>query len=550
MDQPGRPRRSKLTSYVMENKFVSVMFVLNYLVMLSALATAYNVELTWVALPFAAMIVGLLIGGLGVFAGIFVFSALLMLFYAVSRTKHNLSDFGVVYSDLHLIDRNIFDVILIDWRAQLLAAGFVLVFGLQAMFIARLSNPGRRGLLFGGVLALFGAALVPASLAEIERARAVNEDVLSTWVVGAVPSMATFVNSATAAKLSMRMTPRADWASQAEREIGQFVLTSSAGRKVNLFMVFFESTFDPARVGMEQIKLDQSEILRPAGGAHGPLLVPIFGGGSWLSEFAIMTGQTAWAFGPNAYNLNLLLEGRFRSSNVDGLRLANFSMNVVYPYPGYFLHAESLYGPLGVGFSSPTDQQLVEFMPAFDDDLLYDRTLKLMDDSRPNFKYVVTMLNHGPHDLQNPIQDYIGKHREQERKFLKFKSKIAERYPGHENYFLAFGDHQPYFAKAHELPKKLRRTTFWSLSCVGECRRMDAFPALPRELGIEFLVGLVLDGLGLPTGQVFDLHKQVLKRGCTSLEFNCRREDAHAFNWIFARLFLKEGTLEAQASVE
>jgi hypothetical protein len=70
----------------------------------------------------------------------------------------------------------------------------------------------------------------------------------------------------------------------------------------DIIVIQHESIFDPRLFGLPVEPIVEA-FLSPKNGLYGSLNVDIFGGGSWQSEFSLLTGLSSASFGSNAYFL-------------------------------------------------------------------------------------------------------------------------------------------------------------------------------------------------------------------------------------------------------
>ena len=81
----------------------------------------------------------------------------------------------------------------------------------------------------------------------------------------------------------------------------------------DIIVIQHESIFDPRIFGLP-VEPTVEAFLSPENGLHGILNVDIFGGGSWQSEFSLLTGLSSASFGSNAYHLFKQGAGRFHNA--------------------------------------------------------------------------------------------------------------------------------------------------------------------------------------------------------------------------------------------
>lgn len=81
----------------------------------------------------------------------------------------------------------------------------------------------------------------------------------------------------------------------------------------DIIVIQHESIFDPRIFGLP-VEPTVQAFLSPDNGLHGILNVDIFGGGSWQSEFSLLTGLSSASFGSNSYHLFKQGAGRFHNA--------------------------------------------------------------------------------------------------------------------------------------------------------------------------------------------------------------------------------------------
>ena len=277
-----------------------------------------------------------------------------------------------------------------------------------------------------------------------------------------------------------------------------------------------------------------SEIITPERGKWGKLYSPIYGGGSWLAEFSLVTGQSPFAFGADAFVLQYLLAGRLQTSLSKRASDSGFVSSVIYPVSGHFINAKNFYEGLGFNFYNTND--ISKHRWTLDDNILFDKTAEVIKGNERNLIFMVTMENHGPHDLLDPFSDYFRRLQIQSGKLVSFKKYLNRHYIDYENYIVSYGDHQPAFTRSYLKDKLDRHTTFWSIDCIGNCKRFAQMEFPGKNFGLEFLATVVTSRLdAMPEDGVARAHKLVMSNGCMSLQFACSREWRNTFNWIYAK---------------
>jgi phosphoglycerol transferase MdoB-like AlkP superfamily enzyme len=312
----------------------------------------------------------------------------------------------------------------------------------------------------------------------------------------------------------------------------------------DIIVIQHESTFDPRLFGLPVEPLVEA-FLSPQDGCHGRLNVDIFGGGSWQSEFSLLTGLSSASFGSNAYFLFKRGAGRFHNSLPAALTALGYRTMLTSSCRRGFLNYDQFYRSIGISERIFTD----DFDPPFDvdrfeathsDALFLDAALdvhmkRMADDPAPRFLYALTNFNHGPHSrrLVAPGQfeaerafakanladahyaEYYARLAETAATWTRLKSELAARFPGRPMLIVHYGDHQPVMSRRIEaklkLPQDPRRQfrTFYAIESLN--RRSDRLiPGRGPDLDIAFLGTVALQQAGLPLDQIFATRASLL----------------------------------------
>jgi Sulfatase len=175
----------------------------------------------------------------------------------------------------------------------------------------------------------------------------------------------------------------------------------------DIIVIQHESIFDPRIFGLPVEPIVEA-FLSPADGQYGRLNVDIFGGGSWQSEFSLLTGLSSASFGSSAYYIFKKGAGRFHSSLPDSLASLGYRTTLTSSCRRSFLNYDEFYSSIGINerifiddFPPPFDIRRFE---ATNSDALFLETVidahikRIVDDPTPRFLYVLTNFNHGPHN--------------------------------------------------------------------------------------------------------------------------------------------------------
>ncbi|MEZ5485267.1 MAG: sulfatase-like hydrolase/transferase [Lysobacteraceae bacterium] len=168
----------------------------------------------------------------------------------------------------------------------------------------------------------------------------------------------------------------------------------------DIVVVQSEAMFDPAILDDPQFDAELPEFRRLAArGLHGRLTVPTYGGGTIRTEFEVLTGYPMDAFPgvqwPYFGLVNRPLPGWPRQLESLGYRSL-----LIHPYERSFWNRDSAARLLGFTellferdgpFANPARRG-----PYVSDDFLYEASLSLLGNDRPQFEFVVTIENHAP----------------------------------------------------------------------------------------------------------------------------------------------------------
>ena len=335
----------------------------------------------------------------------------------------------------------------------------------------------------------------------------------------------------------------------------------------DIVVVLEESTFDPRTLQACTIPECTVPMLQADAHTrtHGPLRVHTYGGGTWTSEFALLSGLPTPMFGPAGLYAPFNLAHRIGPTLPKALHAQGYRTIAVYPMPGSFVNAQRAYASYGFDEFHDTS----EFESAWEspDDVIVDEFEKVYSEARarteqPLFFMVLTMRQHGPHadpyeKLDAPfdkplfaaldehrglaLSNYLARLRGSDRALRRLRDHIFAR--GRPVLLAHFGDHQPSFdGLLADMPRTadaqrfadLHRVTYFSLSTNDASSTPEhVYPVL--DLG--FLGGLILDTANLPKDAFFEANARLRER-CEGRYLDCADhavlESYEAF--IFGRL--------------
>ncbi|MEQ1650806.1 MAG: sulfatase-like hydrolase/transferase, partial [Hyphomicrobiaceae bacterium] len=284
----------------------------------------------------------------------------------------------------------------------------------------------------------------------------------------------------------------------------------------DIIVIQHESVFDPRLYGLT-IGSEIEAFLSPPNGLSGALKVGIYGGGSWQSEFSVLTGLASAAFGPDAYFIFKKGAGRFHHSLPHSLSALGYKTMLVASCRRNFMSYDAFYRSIGMDecvfsddLSPPFDVDHFEqtytdaiFLPAAIEAI----TKRLSHDQSPRFLYALTNFNHGPHGRgatfddcsevaralahqQSPdpqYVDYYARLTETAANWRATKVRLLAENPGRAMLIVHYGDHQPVMTRRLERGDKLE---------LAARRQFQTFYAI-EGLNYEMDRSLILNGANL-----------------------------------------------------
>ena len=343
--------------------------------------------------------------------------------------------------------------------------------------------------------------------------------------------------------------------------------------KPDVVAILEESTFDPRILKActlpecKRRMFDADKYTR----AHGLLTVHTFGGGTWTSEFAVLTGLAHTLFGAAGLYAPYNLAPRVDHTLPRMLRAAGYRAIAIYPMTGDFLNARNAYDyygfdafydgtEYGLGWTSHDADLLEVFERVYADE-------KRVHPDTPLFVFMLTLHQHGPHmtplaELPPPYDKPLFPGRFKPKALDEWLNMNLGNYLerlGQSDAMLAdlekflldgqhpavlahFGDHQPSFDGAiNEIPKDVPKeagpiahwVTYYMIKSNFPVRQRYDYPVLD----ISFLGSLVLDVAGVPKDAYYQANT-LLRERCKGRYLDCKDTKlvASYHDYIFATL--------------
>lgn len=318
----------------------------------------------------------------------------------------------------------------------------------------------------------------------------------------------------------------------------------------DIVQVLEESTFDPSiftACGAPECRRPMFQADARTRGT-GVLRTHTFGGGTWVSEFATLTGMPQDIFGPGGMYAPYVLAPHIHDALAMQLHRLGYLTIAIYPTEGSFINGRNAYASYGFDHLYDVNELKLEEWEETDKQMfdaakrVYDKVKK---PGQPVFVMILTINQHGPHDdlplaqLPPPFNRGLltGLSPAATINFSAYLSRLHDSdvaMRGLEHDFLDraeptvlvhFGDHQPSFEgmirpMARTLPVALQPyrdyLTYYMLKSNFAGEPLPSYPMMD----IAFLPSMVLQAAGLPKDAYFSALHQLRTR-CNGLYDDC-----------------------------
>jgi len=337
-------------------------------------------------------------------------------------------------------------------------------------------------------------------------------------------------------------------------------------RYPDIVAVLEESTFDPRILEICTLPVCKRSMFVPdrRTQASGYLNVHTWGGGTWTSEFALLTGLNNYTFGEAGLYAPYNLAPRVNYSLPKLLKSAGYRIVTLYPMSGNFINARNAYEnygfdafyqatDYGLQWESP-DQELFEIF-----NKVYEKEKKIAGD-QPLFIFMLTLRQHGPHmkplkTLPAPynqplfpqlsdwlnlnLSNYLYRLEQSDIAMAALEKKLLQR--DQSTVLLHFGDHQPSFDGAianlkKNVPSQIKNSryvTYYMLKTNFILPKEYDYPVLD----ISFLGGLLIEVADVTQDKFFQANSLMRER-CKGIYLDCPQKEilASYHDYIFHQI--------------
>ena len=282
--------------------------------------------------------------------------------------------------------------------------------------------------------------------------------------------------------------------------------------------------------------------------------VETYGGASWITEFAVMTGVSTRSFGGMRQFVQSLMAGKVHDTLPETLTRCGYRNVVFYPLERNFVSYDRFYSSIGLKevFDSkdqgaPSDNERDRFYFA---NALDEMARHLRQSRQPLFTYILTMATHSPYDFvympevdvpgggpgtDPEMSEYLRRLAMARIDYDELRRELARRFPDEKFLIVHYGDHHPIASRtlldvSNQLDAEDVSLPFDSLGFVTYYAVEGinySPPPLPEVevLDVPYLPVVILDAAGLPLSDSFR-ERQRLLAACKGRYFTCEQHDA------------------------
>lgn len=303
--------------------------------------------------------------------------------------------------------------------------------------------------------------------------------------------------------------------------------------KPDIVVLLQESTVNPAIYQFNKnIALPDLFMFKKDEGvsAQSPLRVQTFGGGTWLSEFSVLTGLNTDDFGAKKNSVFYFVVDNLNESLFRQLKAQGYYTVLLTPFNRNAYHAGYAYEQMGVdkiiqpqelGYPGSLEENL--WTISTQDMLGYLKEVLSTQTDKPLFVFSLTMYEHGPYHESHTDDYQVAGQTESNNapgKFSHYMEKISASDPAIEDFsrfvanrekptlFLYFGDHQP------NIELKNYQSPFTNPAHITQFTLRDnltqgATLSTGELTDISFLGGMLLERARLPLSPFYKANIQM-----------------------------------------
>lgn len=327
--------------------------------------------------------------------------------------------------------------------------------------------------------------------------------------------------------------------------------TESAHIRPDIIQILEESTANPLIYQACSVPQCQVSLFEPDQytRTHGLLQVHTYGGGTWMSEFAAISGMPHNIFGNSGAYAPFVLAPRLQDSLPRQLKRLGYLTIAIYPTDANFVNARNAYKAYGFDLSYDARSLGIPLSWHIPDEELFAAAKRIYNEHKspdqPIFLFILTIAQHGPHNnqpiaqLQPPFNRELfpSLPRPEETALTTYLSRLRDSSTAMESlehYFLRrseptivthFGDHQANLGKlTYEVPptpdQKDSELTYFMLKSNFKGPTIQPY----NVTDIAYLPSIILSASGLPKDTYFTALSN-LERYCDGKYTACNNKE-------------------------
>jgi phosphoglycerol transferase MdoB-like AlkP superfamily enzyme len=298
--------------------------------------------------------------------------------------------------------------------------------------------------------------------------------------------------------------------------------------------------------------------------------VETYGGASWLTEFAVLTGLSTHSFGGMQQFVQPLMAGKLRDTLPETLGRCGYRNVVFYPLMRNFVSNAKFYASVGIKEMFDAEDQGAQTYNERDrfyfGNALDEIARHLKRSRQPLFTMIFTMGTHSPYDTaympevdvpgggpgtDPEMSEYLRRLAMARIDYDELRGEIARRFPGERFLIVHYGDHHPIATRsllgldnkldAEDISLPLESLGFITHYAVEGINYQP--PPLPEveTLDVPYIPLVILNAAGLPLSDSFRARQQILA-ACNGRYFTCASRDTIL---AFHRRLIDSGLIDA-----
>ena len=342
-------------------------------------------------------------------------------------------------------------------------------------------------------------------------------------------------------------------------------------RPPHIILIHQESVVPPSHFPTLSYDRSLDPFFHSYDGPLRKLRVETFGGGSWLTEFSVLTGLSTYSFGSMRQFAQQIMAGKVKDTLPQALARCGYRNVVFYPMLRRFLGVDKFFEGVGLheiydakdqGATSPNERDRFYYA-----NLLAEIDRHLKSSSRPLFAYLETMATHGAYDYaympevdvpgggpgtDPEMHEYLRRLTMARMDYSLLRAELSRRFRDQQFLIVHYGDHQPTAAWAllglregttiEEVMQSKNETALTTYYAIDAVRyHPPALPAVDR-LDVPYLGTMILEAARLPLSDSFRARRKLM------LLCKGRYQDCPARDEIlnFQRRLIDSGLVDAR----